>query len=65
MGWHGLSSSGSLKGQVAGSCECDNEPSGSIKCGELLDCLRTGYFIREDSVPWSFLVSYLGSQLWI
>jgi len=21
-------------GHVAGSCECGNEPSGSIKCGE-------------------------------
>jgi hypothetical protein len=24
-------------GQVAGTCECRNEPSGSIKCGEFLD----------------------------
>jgi len=24
-------------GQVAGTCECGNEPSGSIKCGECLD----------------------------
>jgi hypothetical protein len=24
---------------VAGSCEHDNEPSGSIKCGEFLDYL--------------------------
>jgi hypothetical protein len=24
-------------GQVAGSCECGNEPSGSIKSGEFLD----------------------------
>jgi hypothetical protein len=24
-------------GQVVGICECDNEPSGSIKCGEFLD----------------------------
>jgi len=28
------------KGQVAGTCECGNEPSGSI-CGEFLDYLRT------------------------
>jgi hypothetical protein len=28
--------------QVAGSCECSNEPSGSIKCGEFLDYLQTG-----------------------
>ena len=24
-----------------GLCECGNEPSGSIKCGEVLDLLRT------------------------
>jgi hypothetical protein len=24
-------------GQVEGTCECGNEPSGSIKCGEFLD----------------------------
>jgi len=23
--------------QVAGTCECGNEPSGSIKCGESLE----------------------------
>ena len=23
--------------QVAESCECSNEPSGSVKCGEFLD----------------------------
>jgi hypothetical protein len=23
--------------QAAGTCECGNEPSGSIKCGEFLD----------------------------
>jgi hypothetical protein len=33
--WTG--SSGSGYRQVAGTCECGNEPSGSIKCGELLD----------------------------
>jgi hypothetical protein len=26
---------------VAGSCECGNEPSGSIKCGEFPDYLKT------------------------
>jgi len=29
--------SGSGDGQVAGACECANEHSGSIKCGEFLD----------------------------
>jgi len=36
-GGHGLERSGSGKGQVAGSCACSNELSGSIKWGEFLD----------------------------
>jgi len=27
---------------MAGTCECGNEPSGSVKCGECLDLLKTG-----------------------
>ena len=27
---------GSGQGQVAGTCECGNEPLGSIECGEFL-----------------------------
>ena len=30
--FYGPDCSGSVEGQVAGSCECGNEPSGSIKC---------------------------------
>jgi hypothetical protein len=37
MGRHGLDQSGLGCGQVAGGCECDNEPLGTIKCGEFLD----------------------------
>ena len=33
---------GSVQGQVAGTCECGNEHSGSINCGEFLDWLRSG-----------------------
>jgi hypothetical protein len=33
----GLDGVGSGSGQVAGTCECGNELSGSIKCGEFLD----------------------------
>jgi hypothetical protein len=40
MSGHGLDRSGSGEGQVAATCECGNEPSGSIKCGEFLDHLR-------------------------
>ena len=28
---------GKPEGQVADACECGNEPSGSVKCGEFLD----------------------------
>jgi hypothetical protein len=35
--WLGLNRVGSGQGQVAGTCECGIEPSGSIKCGEFLD----------------------------
>jgi len=38
---YGLDRAGSGKGQVAGTCECGNEPSGSIQYGEFLDYLRT------------------------
>jgi hypothetical protein len=30
---HGLDRSGTVQGQVAGSCVYGDEPSGSIKCG--------------------------------
>jgi len=34
---HGLHRSDSGEGPVAGTCECGNELSVSIKCGEFLD----------------------------
>jgi hypothetical protein len=34
---HGLHRSGSGWGQVAGSCECGDEPSCSVKFGEFID----------------------------
>jgi len=37
MWWRGLDRSDSVQGQVAGTCECGNEPSVSIKCGEFRD----------------------------
>ena len=37
-----LDLAGSGQGQLVGTCECGNKPSGSIKCGEFLDLLRTG-----------------------
>jgi len=32
-----MDGSDSKQGQVAGTCECGNEPSGSLKCEEFLD----------------------------
>ena len=37
----GIPSVCSEYGQVAGTCECGNEPTGSSKCREFLDKLRT------------------------
>jgi hypothetical protein len=37
-GGNELDGAGSGKGHVAGNFKCDNEPSGSIKCGGILDC---------------------------
>jgi len=37
MDWIGLAQDR----QVADVCECGNEPSGSVKCGEFLDYLQT------------------------
>jgi hypothetical protein len=44
-GWIGYAAG---QGQVVGSCECGNEPSVSMKCGEFLDWL-----LKKDSPPWS------------
>ena len=44
---HGLDSSGSGQGQVVGSCERRNEPSGSIQCRGYLKQLRTFRFSRR------------------
>ena len=48
-----LDLTGSGQGQVAGTCECGNELSGSIKCREFLDQLRTDQFLKKDCTPWS------------
>ena len=45
------------QGQLADACECGNEPSGSIKCGEFLDQLQTSQLLKKDSAPWSKLGS--------
>jgi hypothetical protein len=37
MWGYGLDRAGLGQGQLAATCECGNELSGSIKCGEFLD----------------------------
>ena len=48
----GLDWAGPGQRQVADACECGNEPSGSVKCGEFLDELLTSQLLRKDSAPW-------------
>ena len=64
---HGLLWSGSGQGQVADTCRRGNKHSGSIKCGELLDQLRTAQFQKQDSAPWSnyyyYYYYYFNSKL--
>ena len=45
--------------QVAYACECGDEPSSSVKCGEFLDQLQTSQLFRKDSAPWSKYVVVL------
>ena len=40
------------------ACKCGNEPTDSIKCGEFLDYLRTGYLLKKVSAPWTTSVKY-------
>jgi len=37
MWGYGLNRAGSGEGRVAGTCDCGNEPSDSIKCGVFVD----------------------------
>ena len=37
MWLYGLDWAGPGQGRVVDACECGNEPSGSVKCGEFLD----------------------------
>ena len=53
MWGNGMDRAGSGQGQVVGTCECGNEPSGFIKFGEFLDQLETGQLRKEDSAQWS------------
>jgi hypothetical protein len=43
---------------VEGYCEHINEPSGSIKCWEILEWLSDGRLLKKESAPWIWLVGW-------
>ena len=49
-GGYELDRAGSGKGQVAGTCECGNEPSGSISAGNFLTSCKLVSFSRRTLV---------------
>jgi hypothetical protein len=51
MEWIGLDSYGSGYGPVEGSCEHGIEPSGSIKCWEVLEWLHNWRLLKKGSAP--------------
>jgi hypothetical protein len=55
MGRHGLDRAGSVQGQLAGTWECGNGLSGSIKCGNLF----LVSLLKKGAAAWSYLVMYL------
>ena len=48
---YGLGRFGSGQGKMAGTCECGNEHSGSIKCEDFLDQLKTNQLLKKNSAP--------------
>jgi hypothetical protein len=48
---------------MAGSCEHDNKPSGSIKCWEFLEELGNWRLLEKDSAPWTYLVASFSGPL--
>jgi hypothetical protein len=49
MGWSGTDRYGSGQGPVESSCELGIEPSGSIKCLEVLEWLHNWWLLKNDS----------------
>jgi hypothetical protein len=47
IGWGGMT--GSIWGPMKGSCEHGNEPSGSIKCWEVLEWLHNWQLLKKGS----------------
>ena len=60
---YGLDLVGPGQRQVADACECDNEPWGSVKCGEFLDQLKTSQLLKKDFAPWTKYGVLQGDQI--
>ena len=60
---YGLDWAGPGQRDVADACECGNELSGSVKCGEFLEQLQTSQLLKKDSAPWSKQVLH-GCETW-
>ena len=39
---------------LAASCKCGNEHSGSIICGEFLKYVKNSWLLKKDSAPWIY-----------
>jgi hypothetical protein len=53
--WYGMESSGSRETAEEGSCEDGNEPSGSIKCWEILERLSSWRLLKKNPAPYCLL----------
>jgi hypothetical protein len=51
MGWSGLDGYGSGYGPVEGSCDHCIEPSGFLKCWEVLEWLNDWWPLKKGSAP--------------
>jgi hypothetical protein len=43
-------------------CEHDNDPSGSLKYIEFLDCLRNYELLKNDPASWSYFVTFIDKK---
>jgi hypothetical protein len=60
IGWgYGLNSFGSGLEPDVDSYEHGNRPAGSIKCWELLESLSNCWFLKKDSAPRNWIVSFV------
>jgi hypothetical protein len=51
IGWDDMEWIDLVQDKDQGSCEHDNEPSGFIKCWEVLEWLHNWQLLKEGSVP--------------